>query len=89
MKLFNKYQSRVLQFALELMARLEREDVMPQWEIQRIASRSGLDLRIKCWCPFAGLGFWSERVLDIACPPGCVRPGFLQARQSGITSERF
>ena len=56
MKLFNKYQSRVLQFALELMARLEREDVMPQWEIQRIASRSGLDYADQVLVPLCRAG---------------------------------
>lgn len=74
MKLFNKYQSRVLQFALELMARLEREDVMPQWEIQRIASRSGLDYADQVLVPLCRAGILERegsgyRLSAGLCPP--------------------
>lgn len=43
MKLFNKYQSRTFQFALELMARLEREDALEEKEVQKTARERGLD----------------------------------------------
>lgn len=43
MKLFNKYQSRVFQFALELMARLECESVIQGRDLENMARDSGLD----------------------------------------------
>lgn len=43
MKLLNKYQSRVFQFALELMSRLEYGRGLEAGDISRLAHRTGLD----------------------------------------------
>ena len=43
MRLLNKYQSRAMQFALELLARLEREGELDGAALTALAERSGLD----------------------------------------------
>ena len=43
MRLLNKYQSRAMQFALELLARLEREGELDGAALTALAERNGLD----------------------------------------------
>ena len=59
MRLLNKYQSRAMQFALELLARLEREGELDGAALTALAERSGLDYAGQVLEPL-----WAAELID-------------------------
>ena len=61
MNLFHKYQSRVFQFSLELLALLEAQDSLTREEMEQLARRLGLSYADQVAAPLVRAGILEQK----------------------------
>ena len=74
MELLNKYQSRVFQFALELLARLEARGSLEEAAVNDLALRRGLDYGSQVLDPLLAAGVLVREDRSVRLAPGLTPP---------------